>query len=1254
MATLADQIKSYEEAGFSSEEITQWKKDKVKSLSEAGFTTQEIAKDLGHKEINLTPIRKFWSNIINLGKEENEKAYTEIEQLNAQNDDTPFIQKQKEKLVGDIFEPGKYWKRGWDGGIWDLHQSYVNDEPMPEIYTTDAPEDTGFLERNIMNVSRLAKDLPIYAAAAVPFGLATRNKDVALAGSAFVAGSLRETYLEALQNDEVNGFNEFFKVWTEEGIKAGATEAAQLLVATKLGGLYNNPLKKTIANVVGFEGTGAIIHQEMPSKEQLQDSAFLFSLFNFGGSAINKSKRAIIKNDRTLTELAEDTVINKTMMEDLPSKTNTNPRHYGNEKIIEYKPEKFKEGLKFETKEEQVIFDKTKYSERVPERTVEGSINKAKEVKDKSVTNLVDRLHPIRKIVEQVQNMKNNKDAVNVYETFRLLLGVENVAGSFIEKGTFNVKSITNGKSFKSIIEPLLSDKIAIPFLPEKVPFSLKARDQKNRQTYAEFNNYAIAKRAVEKGKQKIETGIPFEVSQKVANNPKLIKKYEKTRLELIEYNKRLLEYARDKGLLTKETFNAMLEANKDYIGFARVMESTAKGEAKQSVSPLKMMKGSEKDIIDPIETTYSNTFAIIKKAERNAAISEFVTLVESGKTKGLFPDINKKTTTKSIKINVKELESIGIDTSKLSSKVKENLQVFRKEFDKIGDDSVGVIRNGKFEVWEVGKDLADALKDFDPRSAQNLLSFYARQPASWLRAGATLALDFVGANFLRDTVQASVYSKYGFFPVVSSMRGLFDIIAGKTGLSKKSQKLYEDWIRSGGMQSTMMSVDRAIFDKPAFDILNKGQIRNKAENPIEILRVISETFENATRISEYRRAYNASIKKGMTHEQAIKRGGFESRDITLDFGKMGAKIKTLNQISAFYNARIQGYAKLYEGFKERPGRAITAIAGGIMVPTAILWYLNKDDKDIQAQPEWVKRHYWLVASGEGEDKIIHKIPKPFDVGVVFASLVESFLDHNYSSDETTKKQLDGWFTDYLMQTGKGFIPTPQVILPIYEAWTNESWFRNTPLVPEYIAKTLPNEMQYTNYTSESAKLIATTMYKIIGTDSKFTNPIAIENFIKAWSGTLGRYAIQLSDKALIESGMIEDPIRPDQPLSSMPVFRAFLAKNPDLSSQWITKFYEEYNVVQKKMNKASALEKEGKALESKKIMDSLTGQQLQLNIYADSIKEYGAMIRNIYNNKKYTSAEKRELIDLFAEQMILTAKKSLDLMNIKVDNKEQ
>ncbi|QOI68901.1 hypothetical protein Lederberg_8 [Pelagibacter phage Lederberg EXVC029P] len=1254
MATLADQIKTFQEAGFSEQEINDWKKEEIQSLAKAGFTTQEIAKDLGYKEINLTPIRNAWKEVLSIGKEEHEEIFKEIEQLEAQNDDTPFLEKRKQDLVGKVFEPKKYWERGWGAGIWDLHQSYVSGEEMPDMYRTDMPDDTGFLERNIMNISRLAKDLPVYAAAAVPFGLATRQGDVTAAGSAFVAGSLRQTYLTALQNDEVNGFNEFFKVWTEEGWKAGATEAAQLYASLRLGGMFKGPLKKTFAQAVGFEATGAAIHGEMPSKEQMQDSLFLFGLFNYGGATISKSKDIIKKNDRNLPEFAEDVVIHKTMAEDVPSSTNQNPRHYGTEKTTTYKPEKFKEGIKFKTAEEQAIFDKTQYSERKPVTTVDGVKSKAVELKDNNVTDFVDRLHPVRKIVEQVQNVKNMKDALNVYEQFRILLGVENRAGSAIERGTFNKNLVVNGKSFKDIIEPLFESKVGVPFLPEKVPFSLKAKDLRNRQTYAEFNNYAIAKRVIEKGKQDIETGITLEIANKVANNKQLIKKYEKTRKELIEYNQRILEYAKDRGLLTQDAFNAMVKANKEYIGFARVMEATAKGETGTAVSPLKMMKGSKRDIIDPIETTYSNTFAIIKKTERNAAISEFINLVEKGKAKGLFPDINKKTLTKSIKLNEKELKDLGIDTSTLSSKTIENLQVFRREFGTIGDDSIGVIRNGKYEVWEVGKDLADALKDFDPRATTNLLTGLAAKPASWLRAGATLAFDFVGANFLRDTVQATIYSKYGFFPVVSSMRGLFDIIAGKTGLSKKSQKLYEDWVKSGGLQSTLQSVDRAIFDKPAFDILNKGQIRNKAENPIEILRIISETFENATRISEFRRAYNASIKKGLTHRQAIERAGFESRDITLDFGKMGTKIKTLNQISAFYNARIQGYAKILDSYRERPTRVITTIAGGIMIPTALLWFLNRDDEDIQNQPEWVKRHYWLVSSGEGENKIIHKIPKPFDVGVVFASLVESWLDHNYSKDETTRKQMDDWFTDYLKQTGKGFIPTPQVILPIYEAWTNKSWFRNQPLVPEYIAKNLPNEMQYTNYTSESAKLIATTLYKIIGTDSKFTNPIVIDNFIRGWTGTLGRYAIQASDKALIESGVIDDPIRPTQPLTSMPVFRAFLAKNPDLQSQWISMFYEEYNKVQNQINKASALEKEGKGLESQEILDKIDDRKFQLITYGDAIKEYGAIIRNIYNNKQYTADEKRELIDQFALIMIQTAKRSLDLMNIKVDNKEQ
>ena len=558
-----------------------------------------------------------------------------------------LFKKRKEELVGEIFEPKKYWTRGWDAGIYDLHQSYVHGEKIPELYLSNMPNDTGFLERNIMNVSRLVKDFPVYAGTTVPLLLATRGKaaDLSIAVGAFAAGSLRETYLKGLMNDEVNGFNEFFKIWTNEGIKAGATEAAQIYAALKLGGAFKGPFKKTIANAIGFEATGALIHQEMPSKEQMQDSLFLFGLFNYGGYATAKSKQVLMKNERTLPELAEDIVIHKTMADDMPSKTNTTPRQYGEEKTVTYKPEKFKEGIKFETKEETAIFNKTKYSEREPITTVEGVKESTVRKKDASVTTLVDRLHPIKRIIEQVQQTKNMRGALNVYERFRALLGMENRAGTFIETATQNARLKDNGKSLKEILQPLLSDKIAIPLLPKKVPFSLKARDQQNRQTYAEFNNYAISKRVVEKQKTDIETGITLEVAEKVANNPKLIKRYEKVRQELIAYNRRLLEYARDRGLITKEAFDAMVAANKEYIGFARVMDVTSKGEiiSGGKVNPFKRMKGSKKDIIDPIETTYSNTFAIIKKAERNATISEFITLIEKGQEKGLFKDIQKK-----------------------------------------------------------------------------------------------------------------------------------------------------------------------------------------------------------------------------------------------------------------------------------------------------------------------------------------------------------------------------------------------------------------------------------------------------------------------------------------------------------------------------------------------------------------------------------------------------------------------------------
>ena len=100
---------------------------------------------------------------------------------------------------------------------------------------------------------------------------------------------------------------------------------------------------------------------------------------------------------------------------------------------------------------------------------------------------------------------------------------------------------------------------------------------------------------------------------------------------KLISIKEILLEYARDLKLIDKQAFDAMVEANKSYIPFARVMESVA-GEKPSPYggvsNPFKRVKGGQQPVFDPIETIYSNTFKIVKLAERNNALIKFFDFV--------------------------------------------------------------------------------------------------------------------------------------------------------------------------------------------------------------------------------------------------------------------------------------------------------------------------------------------------------------------------------------------------------------------------------------------------------------------------------------------------------------------------------------------------------------------------------------------------------------------------------------------------
>ena len=102
------------------------------------------------------------------------------------------------------------------------------------------------------------------------------------------------------------------------------------------------------------------------------------------------------------------------------------------------------------------------------------------------------------------------------------------------------------------------------------------------------------------------------------------------------------------------------------------------------------------------------------------------------------------------------------------------------------------------------------------------------------------------------------------------------------------------------------------------------------------------------------------------------------------------------------------------------------------------MWFKNRDDERYKALPEWQKNFFWIIPIENGP---IVRIPKPFELGVIFGSLPERILDYIYENDPDALRSIGDAMKDGAMP---GLIPT--FGLPALEWWTNYSFFRERPL----------------------------------------------------------------------------------------------------------------------------------------------------------------------------------------------------------------
>lgn len=547
-----------------------------------------------------------------------------------------------------------------------------------------------------------------------------------------------------------------------------------------------------------------------------------------------------------------------------------------------------------------------------------------------------------------------------------------------------------------------------------------------------------------------------------------------------------LLERLKASGIISEESYQGIKKRNERYVPFEIVdylydgltknkFTSASYNVAKQDV--IKAIKSTDKGVADPIESLLTKTSKIIALTEKNNAMKTLVDLENQDKA---FKDIFKK---------VKEAK---------------------------GKSVISVFENGKKQLYEVPEVIESVVKNLDAETSNSITKFLSLQ-AKFLRAGATgLNVGFIPANIIRDFQDASTteLSEKG----VKSMFKFWMQYPRAIYTSATQGDLYNEWLKSGGAQSTLTEQIFKNTSKSVDDLVGKrGMVERVLKSPKDLIEFANRVGEQSTRIARF--------KKGLDAGEDALTAAFKSRDISLDFAKSGNDIKITNQVIPFLNAGIQGTEKILRMYKENPAKATIYTTMLYGFPALMLYNHNEQFEDYKDIPQSEKDVYWIIIGRDRTPEEIEagekvkgvKIPKGF-LGRPLSRITESGLEFFKQKDpEGLKSFLADTFESMsplgLPRDRESLGKTLSTILPpgvqaAAEGVANKNFFFGNDIVPRKLQDVEPSE-QYRESTSAGAKWLG----KIFN-----VSPLKIENAISTTTGGLGRQALALTDLDLEEA----------------------------------------------------------------------------------------------------------------------------------------
>jgi hypothetical protein len=249
-----------------------------------------------------------------------------------------------------------------------------------------------------------------------------------------------------------------------------------------------------------------------------------------------------------------------------------------------------------------------------------------------------------------------------------------------------------------------------------------------------------------------------------------------------------------------------------------------------------------------------------------------------------------------------------------------------------------------------------------------------------------------------------------------------FELEGGKTGF----RDLFND------------SETRARALESELEAFKQGGTRQKAKAVFDWLSDFNEAIENAIRVS----AYKSAKDMGMSPQQAASL----AKNLTVNFNRTGAMSKSFTTLYAFFNASVQGSARIAQTLMNSDGTLSSAgkmiVKGGVTlgIMQAVMMATAGFEED--EPPDFVKDKNFVIPYG---DKKYIAVPMPLGFNVIpsFGRRIAEFV---MSTDKNVGKavfEMGNMILDGFNPLGSATLAqtlTPTLVDPIIALGENKDF----------------------------------------------------------------------------------------------------------------------------------------------------------------------------------------------------------------------